>query len=94
MEACHMENRVAIISIIVENDSNVERLNTLLHECGEHILGRMGIPYKKRKINIISIAIDAPQDAINSLAGKIGRIDGVVAKTVYSSNVYPADEIK
>lgn len=86
-----MENRVAIISVIVENDSNVDQLNDLLHTCGEYILGRMGIPYKKRKINIISIAIDAPQDTINSLAGKIGRIEGVVAKTVYSSNVYSAD---
>ena len=83
-----MDTRVAIISIIVENGENTEKVNALLHECGEYILGRMGIPYRKRGIGIISIALEAPQNVINTLAGKIGRIDGMTAKTVYSNNVY------
>ncbi len=83
-----MENRVAVISIIVEKNENTDALNELLHEYGDYILGRMGIPYRKRDINIISIALDAPQDVINSLAGKIGRIDGITAKTAYSGGVY------
>ena len=77
--------RVAIIGIIVENPGSVSRLNEILHEYGEHIIGRMGIPYREKGINIISIAIDAPQDVISSLAGKVGRLDGVQAKTAYSS---------
>ncbi len=80
-----MQTRVAIIGIIVENPGSVSRLNEILHEYGEHIIGRMGIPYREKGINIISIAIDAPQDVISSLAGKVGRLDGVQAKTAYSS---------
>ena len=80
-----METRVAVMSIIVENPDSVERLNSFLHEFGEFIIGRMGIPYRKRKINIISIALDAPQNAISSLAGKIGTLPGVSVKTAYSS---------
>ena len=80
-----MQTRVAIIGIIVENPGYVSRLNEILHEYGEHIIGRMGIPYREKGINIISIAIDAPQDVISSLAGKVGRLDGVQAKTAYSS---------
>ncbi len=83
-----MEYRVAVISIIVEKNEKVEVLNELLHEYGDYILGRMGIPYRKRGINIISIALDAPQDVINSLAGKIGRIEGITTKTAYSGSVY------
>ena len=79
-----MESRVAVISIIVEKPESVEQLNKLLHEYGEYILGRMGIPYRARKINLISIAIDAPQDTIAALSGKIGALDGVSAKTAYS----------
>ena len=86
-----METRVAIISIIVENVEHTDQLNQVLHEYGNYILGRMGIPYRKHGINIISIAVDAPQDTINTLAGKIGRIEGISAKTVYSSNTYPAN---
>ena len=85
-----METRVAIVSIIVENSEHTDQLNQILHEYGSYILGRMGIPYRKHGINIISIAMDAPQDVINTLAGKIGRIDGISAKTVYSNNAYPA----
>ena len=80
-----METRVAVMSIIVENGDSVEKLNGLLHEFGEYIIGRMGIPYRKRKISIISIALDAPQDTIAALAGKIGGLPGVSVKTAYSS---------
>ena len=80
-----METRVAVMSIIVENPESVERLNSLLHENGEYIIGRMGIPYRKRKISIISIALDAPQDTLSALAGKIGSLAGVSVKTAYSS---------
>ena len=82
-----METRVAVISIIVENPEVVEKLNSLLHQHGEYIIGRMGIPYRKRKVNIISIALDAPQNTISSLAGKIGALPGVSVKTAYSSVV-------
>lgn len=81
----YMETRVAVMSIIVENPESVERLNGALHEFGEYIIGRMGIPYRKRKISIISIALDAPQNTISSLAGKIGSLPGVSVKTAYSS---------
>ena len=82
-----METRVAVMSIIVENPASVERLNSILHEYGEYIIGRMGIPYRKRKISIISIALDAPQDAISSMSGKIGNLPGVSVKTAYSAVV-------
>lgn len=85
------ETRVALIGIIVENPTSVEALNQILHDNGKYIIGRMGIPYQKRGVNIISIAIDAPQDSINTITGKIGRLDGVTAKTVYS-NVYGTEE--
>lgn len=79
-----METRVAVMSIIVENPEMVETLNRILHEYSECIIGRMGIPYRKRKISIISIALDAPQNTISSLAGKIGSLKGVSVKTAYS----------
>lgn len=80
-----METRVAVMSIIVENPQAVEKLNALLHEYGQFIIGRMGLPYRKRNISIISIALDAPQDAIAALAGKVGNLSGVSVKTAYSS---------
>lgn len=80
-----METRVAVMSIIVEDADSVETLNGLLHEYGEYIIGRMGLPYRERKISIISIAIDAPQDAISALAGKVGKLSGVSVKTAFSS---------
>lgn len=83
-----MRSRVAVMAIIVENPDAVEQLNSLLHESGEYILGRMGLPYKKRGINIISIALDAPEDVINTLAGKIGRLNGITVKTAYSNAGY------
>jgi putative iron-only hydrogenase system regulator len=79
-----MENRAAIIAIIVENTDSVESLNGILHEYAQYLLGRMGIPYHKKKINIISVAIDAPHDTISALAGKIGKLDGVSVQVVYS----------
>ncbi len=80
-----METRVAVMSIIVENGDAVERINAILHEYGEFIIGRMGIPYRKRKISIISIALDAQQNTIAALAGKIGSLPGISVKTAYSS---------
>ncbi len=79
-----METRAAVIAIIVKNNESANEINNLLHEYRESIIGRMGIPYKEKGISIISVAIDATQDTISSLAGKIGRIEGVTAKTVYS----------
>ncbi|MDO4481529.1 MAG: iron-only hydrogenase system regulator [Bacillota bacterium] len=79
-----METRVAIIAIIVEKTDAADKINEYLHSFGSYIIGRMGIPYKEKGINIICIAVDAPQNVINTLAGKIGNIPGVNAKTVYS----------
>ena len=78
-----MQTRVAVMGIIVENIDSVEQLNALLHEYGHYIIGR--IPYRERSINIVSIAIDAPQDVISALAGKIGNLDGISVKTAYSN---------
>lgn len=79
-----MATRVAVISIVVENGGNIDKLNCLLHEYGEYILGRMGIPYKAKSVNLISIAIDAPQDVINALTGSLGKLDCITAKAAYS----------
>lgn len=79
-----METRVAIIGIIVEEESSVDELNRILHQYGTYIIGRMGIPYEKKGINIISIAVDAPQDIISALSGKLGKLNGVSSKTAYS----------
>ncbi|HIW48659.1 MAG TPA: iron-only hydrogenase system regulator [Firmicutes bacterium] len=80
-----METRVAVMGIIVEDTESVEPLNHLLHEYRNYIIGRMGLPYPLRKISIISIAIDAPQDVIAALAGKIGQLPGIAVKTAYSN---------
>ncbi|MCR4930175.1 MAG: iron-only hydrogenase system regulator [Lachnospiraceae bacterium] len=82
-----METRAAVIAIIVKDNESAGEINALLHEYCDCVIGRMGIPYREKGINIISVAVDAPQDVISALAGKIGRISGVTAKTVYS----PAD---
>ena len=78
-------SRIAVIAVIVEKKEATERLNAILHDYGEYIIGRMGVPYKPKNVNIISIAIDAPEDAINALSGKIGKLDGVSAKIAYSN---------
>ncbi|MFR4352778.1 MAG: TM1266 family iron-only hydrogenase system putative regulator [Roseburia sp.] len=80
-----METRIALVGIIVENTASTPQLNRLLHEYGDYIIGRMGIPYREKNMNIISVAMDAPQDAINALSGKLGRLPGITAKTVYSN---------
>lgn len=79
-----METRVALISMIVENQDAALEINTLLHAYRQYIIGRMGLPYAARKISIISIAMDAPQDVISALSGKLGALRGVSTKTVYS----------
>ena len=79
-----METRVAVISIIIENPASIQPMNDILHEYSEFIIGRMGIPYRSRGISIISIAVDAPQEKISALSGKIGRLSGVTAKAAYS----------
>jgi putative iron-only hydrogenase system regulator len=80
-----METRVAVISIIIENPESVQPMNEILHHYGDYIIGRMGIPYREKGINIISIAIDAPQDVISALSGKIGKLKGVSSKAAYSN---------
>ncbi len=79
-----METRVALIGIVVSNMNSVDKLNEILHENAQYIIGRMGIPYQKRDVSIMSIAMDAPQDVISSVSGKLGMLDGVSTKTVYS----------
>ena len=79
-----METRIAVMGIIVENVESVEALNSLLHDYREYIIGRMGIPYKEKGINIISVAMDAPQDAINALTGSLGKLSKITAKATYS----------
>ena len=79
-----MDSRVAVISIIVEKESAVNDLNALLHQYGQYIIGRLGIPYRAKNVNIICVAIDAPNDSINALTGALGRIDGINAKATYS----------
>jgi len=80
-----MESKAAIIAIIVEKSDSVNSLNGILHEYAEYIIGRMGLPYSKKKINIISVIIDAPKNAIEALSGRISGLDGVSAKAVYSA---------
>lgn len=80
-----METRVAVIGIIVEDAESVEKLNAVLHEYGDYIFGRMGVPYRARGINVISVAVDAPSDVISALAGKVGSLPGVSAKTAYAN---------
>lgn len=86
-----MSTRVAVVSIIVENRNSIETLNDLLFEYRQYIIGRMGIPYKARDINLICVAVDAPEDIINSLSGKIGKLDGVSVKINFS-NVISTEE--
>ena len=84
------ENRVALLALIVRDNASVAELNELLHRYGDYIIGRMGIPYRERNVNIISVAMDAPGSIIAALSGKLGRLPGVTAKTVYA----PEDALK
>ncbi len=86
-----METRIALIAVIVENTESVNELNNILHEYGEYIIGRMGLPYRKCNVSILSVAVDAPQPVISTLSGKIGKLRGVSVKTAYS-NVVSCDE--
>ncbi len=86
-----MDSRVAVIAILVHDSDSVEALNGLLHEFGQYIVGRMGVPYPKRGVNIISVAVDAPQETVSALSGKIGRLNGVTAKTVYAPAEKPEE---
>lgn len=79
-----METRVALIGIIVENPESVEQMNSLLHEYSSYIIGRMGVPYREKHISIISVVMDAPMNTISSLSGKLGMLDGISTKTIYS----------
>ena len=87
-----METRVAVMGIIVEKVESTETLNHILHEYGDFIIGRMGLPYREKKINIISVVVDAPNDVINAMSGKIGKINGINVKTAYSGVVSGNDE--
>lgn len=89
-----METRIAVMGIIVEKVSSVEDLNALLHDYRAYIVGRMGIPYRDKGISIMSIAIDAPQDIISSLAGRVGKLEGISVKTAYSSKIYGDEDEK
>lgn len=80
-----MDTRIAAVSIVVENPAATEALNNILHSYSEHIIGRMGIPYRQKGVSIICLAVDAPLDVINGLTGKIGRLPGVSAKAAYSN---------
>ena len=79
-----METRVALVAIIVRENASVSALNELLHQYGSYMVGRMGVPYRSRGVNIISVAMDAPADVISALSGKIGNLPGITAKTVYA----------
>ena len=87
-----MDSRIAVLSIIIENQDSVEALNNFLHESSRYIIGRMGIPCRDKGIFIISVAIDAPQNVISTLSGKIGRLDGVSIKTAYSNVITPSGD--
>ena len=80
----HSETRVAVLAVIVRQGTQVSALNELLHQYGAYVIGRMGVPYREKGVNIISVALDAPGDVISALSGKLGRLEGVTAKTVYA----------
>lgn len=84
-----METRIAVIGIIVEDKDSVEKVNDLLHRYGQYIIGRMGLPYEKKKVNIISIVVDIPRDIISALSGKLGRLQGITSKALYSNLINP-----
>ena len=85
MEERMEETRVAVVAIVLENSECADKVNDLLHEYSSYIIGRMGIPYREKGLNLISVAIDAPQDCISTLSGKLGRLDGVSVKAVYAT---------
>ncbi|MCI8831635.1 MAG: iron-only hydrogenase system regulator [Lachnospiraceae bacterium] len=80
----NQETRIAVIGIIIDDRNQAEAVNTLLSQYGQYVIGRMGLPYEKKQVNIISIVVDAPMDAISALSGKLGRLPGVSSKALYS----------
>ena len=88
-----METRVAVVSIIVENTESTAGINAVLHDYGKYIIGRMGIPYRERGISVICVVMDAPQDVISALSGKVGKLIGVTTKTAYSNMIFQAETI-
>lgn len=81
-----METRIALIGIIVESNEAVEQTNELLHEYGEYIVGRMGLPYRTKGINIISVVLDAPESVVSALSGRLGRLKGISVKSMLAKN--------
>ena len=89
-----MQTRVAVMSIILEDNAHAEEINDILHLYGRYIIGRMGLPYRQKNINIICVAVDAPQDVISAMAGKLGRVRGVNIKTAYYNFTSTEPELK
>lgn len=87
-----MDSRVAVIGIIVENQESAEKINAILHDYADYIIGRMGVPYRKKKVSVISVIIDAPQHTISALSGKLGMLPCVSSKTLYSNIMETVDE--
>ena len=85
------ESRVAVISMIIEGEESTAMINSLLHDCRQYIIGRMGIPYREKGLNIINIVLDAPMDVVSALSGKLGRLKGVTSKAVYSKQSVAPD---
>ncbi|MBP5225331.1 MAG: iron-only hydrogenase system regulator [Lachnospiraceae bacterium] len=88
-----METRVAVVSIIVENMGSTAGINAVLHDYGKYIIGRMGIPYRERGISVICVVMDAPQDVISALSGKVGKLIGVTTKTAYSNMIFETETV-
>ncbi len=88
----NMEKRLAVVSIIVEDPDSVEKVNSLLHEYRDYVIGRMGIPVREKHVSLISVAMDAPQDRIAALSGKIGALAGISVKTAYSNVITKEEE--
>ncbi len=91
-EVVFVETRVALMGIIVEEPERAAEVNELLHRYSEYVVGRMGVPYRARGVNIISVVLDAPQDVISALSGRMGRLEGVSAKTLYSNVITPIED--
>lgn len=91
-EVVFVETRVALMGIIVEEPERAAEVNELLHRYSEYVIGRMGVPYRARGVNIISVVLDAPQDVISALSGRMGRLEGVSAKTLYSNVITPIED--
>ncbi len=83
-ETAGQETRIAVIGIIIEDRKQAGAVNSLLHQYGEYVIGRLGLPYEKKGVHIISIVVDAPMDIISALSGKLGRLPGVSSKALYS----------